>query len=384
VARLEGETVIAEKKTRRRKSGCRRLLNLGLILGIALVLFALGASLFAWKALNAPYKGFEGDATIVEIRRGWNTDRILRTLREEGVLRDEYAPLVYVKLFHSGEFLKAGHYRFEGESRPIDVLEKLIAGDTILHSITLREGLDRFQVGQIMSAEGFGTIEQWNELTSDPELILDLSPEADSLEGYLFPDTYLISPGAAPRTIVRMMVDNFRRNISDELAYIDTDLSVHETIIVASIVETEARIPEERPLIAGVYLNRIRKGMLLGADPTVIYALKLRDEWDGNITRENLQVDSPYNTYRYRGIPPGPIANPGLASIQAAARPTPTEYLYFVSRNDGSHVFARTLAEHNRNVHQWQRLYWRQKRAEEAARQQQEEAQSEAPGPEPQ
>lgn len=337
-----------------------------MIVLVALVLFAAAGGWFAWKAVVTPFKGFEGDSVVVEIKRGWNSNRIMRTLREEGVLRDEYAPLAYLKIFHSGDSLKAGHYLFEGESRPVDVIEKLIEGKTILSSVTVREGLDRFQIAGIMSEAGFGNLDEWESTTSDPSLVSDIAPEAESLEGYLFPDTYLIAPGSTPKTIVRLMVDNFRNNFGDELAYIETDLSVHETVTLASIVETEARLAPERPLIAGVYLNRIEKSMLLQADPTVIYALKLQDEWDGNITRADLKTESPYNTYAVRGLPPGPIANPGLASLQAAARPDRTDYLYFVSRNDGSHVFARTLAEHNRNVHEHQRLYWREKRRQEA------------------
>ena len=290
----------------------------------------------------------------------------MRTLREKGVLRDEYAALAYLKIVHSGDFLKAGHYEFEGAARPVDVIRKLIDGRTILSSVTIREGLDRFQIAQIMTDAGFGTLEQWETATGDPSLIRDIASEAESLEGYLFPDTYLLAPGTTAEAIVGLMVENFRNQFGDELAYIENDLSVHETVTLASIVETEARLPQERALIAGVYLNRVEKGMLLQADPTVIYALKLRDEWDGNIRKVDLKLDSPYNTYMVRGLPPGPIVNPGLASLEAAARPSRTDYLYFVSRNDGSHVFARTLAEHNRNVHQHQRLYWREKRRQQA------------------
>ncbi|MDX1582961.1 MAG: endolytic transglycosylase MltG [Thermoanaerobaculia bacterium] len=339
-------------------------------------MFAVAAGWFAWKALVTPYKGFEGDEIIVEIERGWTSERIMQTLREKGVLRDEYVPLAYLKLFHSDDFLKAGHYRFEGQARPVDIVMTLLEGKTLLSSVTIREGLDRFEIARIMSDAGFGSTDQWERATSDPTLILDLAPEADSLEGYLFPDTYLIAPGSTAQSIVEQMVSNFRSNFGDELAYIDTDLSVHETVTLASIVETEARLAEERALIAGVYLNRVQKGMLLQADPTVIYALKLRDDWDGNIKKSDLKIESPYNTYRNRGLPPGPIANPGLASLQAASRPARTEFLYFVSRNDGSHVFARNLREHNRNVHEYQRLYWREKRRQEA-----EEARSKGPTP---
>jgi UPF0755 protein len=223
--------------------------------------------------------------------------------------------------------------------------------------------LDRFAIAQLMEQERFGTAEQWNKLTSSPTLVEDLDSRADSLEGYLFPDTYLLSPGTQPAVIVKMMVQNFRKHFGDQLALISSGLDLHDTVTLASIVEMEARLPAERPLIASVYLNRLNKGMLLQADPTVIYALKLAKKWDGNIRRPDLKMDSPYNTYRSKGLPPGPIANPGLASLRAAAFPSQTDQLYFVSRNDGSHVFARTLEEHNRNVVTYQKEPFRRQPA---------------------
>src|SRR6202011_2600622 len=149
----------------------------------------------------------------------------------------------------------------------------------------------------------------WDKLTADPELVKDIAPEATSLEGYLFPDTYKFNPGAPPRTIIEAMVQNFRRHFGAEMTYIPTALTPHQTVILASIVETEAKLPQERPLVASVYLNRLQRKMLLGADPTVIYALKLAHRWDGNIHKADLQIDSPFNTYRVHGLPPGPVAN---------------------------------------------------------------------------
>jgi UPF0755 protein len=329
-------------------------------------LFAAGLGFFVWRALNTPYFSAEG-TVLVEVQRGWNSGTILERLRKEGVLRDDFVPLAYLKILRRGDSLKAGVYEFDGPRSPIEVIDKLVAGDVIFRSVFIREGIDRFAVGEAMAAAGFGSVDEWMRITSDPDLIRDLAPDADSLEGYLFPDTYRLTPGTPPSRIASVMVQNFREKFGDQLAYISTGLSLHETVILASIVETEARLPPERPVIAGVYLNRIRTGMLLGADPTVIYALKLDGTWDGNIRREDLSNDSPYNTYRKRGLPPGPIANPGLASLEASARPAATDYYYFVSRNDGSHVFSRTLSEHNRNVQEFQRDYFRRKRAEEKA-----------------
>lgn len=303
----------------------------------------------------------------MEVRKGLRTSAIIRNLQSEGVLRDEWVPLVYMKLLRNRDSLKAGVYEFDKPLSAAGVIEKLVKGDVILRTITVREGLDRFAIAKLFAAEKLGTEKAWNALTADPELIRDIAPEATSLEGYLFPDTYKFNPGTPAQTIVREMVTNFRKHFTGELAFITTGLNVHETVTLASIVETEAQKPEERPLVASVYMNRIRKRMLLGADPTVIYALKLANRWNGNIRKADLDIQSPYNTYRVPGIPPGPIANPGLASLRAAAAPATTNFLYFVARNDGSHVFSMNLEEHNRNVEIHQRQYFRDKRAAQKA-----------------
>lgn len=279
------------------------------------------------------------------------------------MIRDQYVPLIYMKLLRSRDSAKAGVYEFDRALSPVQVIEKLVSGDVVLTSVTVREGLDRFAVARLFAASGLGSDKEWDALTADAEAIRDIAPEADSLEGYLFPDTYKFDPGTPARTIVQKMVENFRKHFAGEMAFIATGLDVHQTVTLASIVETEARIPTERPLVASVYLNRYRKRMLLGADPTVIYALKLAGRWDGNIRKGDLQIDSPYNTYRYPGLPPGPIANPGLASLRAAAAPATTNFLYFVGRQDGSHAFSTNIAEHNRNVETFQRQWYRDQRS---------------------
>jgi len=299
---------------------------------------------------------------MVEVHKGLRTSTILRHLQQEGVVRDEYVPLVYMKLVRRGDSLKAGVYEFSKPLSAADVLEKLIRGDVVLKSVTVREGLDRFAVGRLFAAEGFGKPDQWDKATADAELIHDIAPEAKSLEGYLFPDTYKLSPGTPVKAIVAEMVANFRKHFTPEMAFITTGLDAQQTVTLASIVETEAQRPEERPLVASVYLNRLHKHMLLGADPTVIYALKLANRWDGNIRKADLQIDSPYNTYRFPNLPPGPIANPGLASIRAAAAPAKSDFLYFVARHDGTHAFATNAADHNRNVQIYQVQWYRNQR----------------------
>ena len=331
-------------------------------IAIFAIVLGVGGGWFFWRALTDPFKGYPGPKKDVEVRKGQHTATVLRHLEEQGILRDHYIPLIYIKIARHRDSIKAGVYEFTRPMSAAEVIDKLIRGDVLLRSVTVREGLDRFTVGHIFAAEGFGKQAEWDKLTADPELIRDLAPDAPSLEGYLFPDTYKFVPGTPAAAIVAEMVQNFRHHFGPELAYITTGLNAHQTVTLASIVETEAHLPQERPLVASVYLNRVHRNMLLGADPTVIYALKLAGTWDGNIHKADLQINSPFNTYRVRGLPPGPIANPGLASLRAAAAPAKSEYLYFVARHDGSHAFSTNVEEHNRNVQIYQIDWYRQHR----------------------
>ena len=328
-----------------------------------MVLFAAGGGWFLWQALTSPYRGYSETTRVVQVHKGLRTSAILHRLQTAGVVRDQYVPLIYMKVLRHGESVKAGVYEFSKPMSAAEVIEKLIRGEVSLRAVTVREGLDRFATGRLFAQQHLGTGKEWDALTADPELIRDIDPQARSLEGYLFPDTYKFNPGTAAKTIVAAMVQNFRKHFGSEMSYIATGLDLHGTVTLASIVETEARLPQERPMVASVYLNRIHRDMLLGADPTVIYALKLAHRWDGNIHKADLQIDSPYNTYRFRGMPPGPIANPGLASLQAASAPAKTEFLYFVAKHDGSHAFSTNIEEHNRNVQIYQVQWYRDQRA---------------------
>lgn len=327
------------------------------------LLLAAGSGWFLWRALTVPYKGYTAASKQVEVRKGIRATAIIRHLQREGIVRDAYIPLAYLKLVRRGESLKAGVYEFNKPLTAVDVLEKLMRGDVILKSVTIREGLDRFTIGHIFSAEGFGRAAEWDKLTADPEQIRDIAPEAQSLEGYLFPDTYKFNPGTPASAIVQAMTQNFRKHFTPEIGFITTGLSIHQTVTLASIVESEAKLPNERALVASVYLNRLKRNMLLGCDPTVIYALKLAQRWDGNIRKADLSIDSPYNTYRVHGLPPGPVCNPGLASLRAASAPATSEFLYFVARHDGSHAFATNVEEHNHNVQVYQVQWYRDQRA---------------------
>jgi UPF0755 protein len=221
----------------------------------------------------------------------------------------------------------------------------------------------------VFESRGFGRAEEFVRAAGNAPLIQDLDPAARDLEGYLFPETYTLTRDASASQLVAAMVARFRSNFSDESRRKAEaqGLTVRQTVTLASLVEKETAKSEERPLVAGVYRNRMKAGMPMQADPTVVYALQKAGRYDGNIRRVDLTMDSPYNTYRYPGLPPGPIAAPGKASLEAALAPADVRYLYFVSRNDGSHVFAETLARHNANVQEHQIRYFQRQR--QAARQ---------------
>jgi UPF0755 protein len=248
---------------------------------------------------------------------------------------------------------------------PSDVVAKLAKGDVYLRPITFREGLTIRQMAAVFEERGFGPRTEFERAAGNGQRIAGIDPDAPDLEGYLFPDTYALPRRTTADQLVERMVRRFEQTLTPELRAraAGRGLSVRELVTLASLVEKETARGEERPLVAAVYSNRLAIGMGLQCDPTVIYALERAGSYDGNLTRAGLQIDSPYNTYRYAGLPPGPIAAPGKASLEAAADPADVPYLYFVSRNDGSHAFATTLDEHNRNVHEWQVLYHRNKAA---------------------
>jgi UPF0755 protein len=237
-----------------------------------------------------------------------------------------------------------------------EVIGKLSRGEVYLRPITFREGLTIRQMAELYESKGFGTAAEFTAAAANGALVHDLDPAARDLEGYLFPDTYALPRKATAEQLVARMVASFEKALTPDLRERAQarGLGVRALVTLASIVEKETGKAEERPLVAAVYSNRLTIGMGLQCDPTVIYALEKAGRYDGNIRRDDLQFDSPYNTYRYAGLPPGPIAAPGRASLEAAASPADVPYIYFVSRNDGTHAFATTLAEHNRNVFEYQ------------------------------
>lgn len=341
------------------------------LFGLALlaVLAAAAAGAWAWRDLRRPYRGFPGEQIVLTIDAGTSAGQILRQLEAAGVLRNASRARLYLVRVLGDPPLKAGEYAFRGETAALAVLDRLIRGDVVLHSATVVEGLTLEETAAALADSGMGSRQAFIDAMRDPRPIADLDPRADDLEGYLFPDTYSFPRATEERVIVAAMARTFRAHWDDDVAPLRGAASpgTRDLVTLASIVEKEARLDEERPRIASVYANRLRIGMALYADPTIIFALKRRGVWDGNLRRPDLALDDPYNTYRFPGLPPGPICSPGLASLRAAAAPEDGTFLYFVGRNDGSHVFASTLQEHNRNVERWQKRYWRERWARERA-----------------
>lgn len=335
-----------------------------LFLLVCTAFLILAAGFVVHRVLSQPYQGYAGEEVFVDIPQGTGINAIGRRLVEAGVVRNRLAFRLAVWQHARGRTLKAGEYRFAGPMRPGEVVDKLAAGAVYLRPITFPEGLTLAEMAAIYERQGLGKADDFLAAARDPSAIRAIDPAAPDLEGYLFPETYALPRHATAADLVQQMVQRFLEVYDEPLrqAAAARGLSTREVVTLASLVEKETSLPAERPIVAAVYHNRLRIGMGLQCDPTVIYALQKLGQWNGNLTRQNLMVDSPYNTYRYRGLPPGPIAAPGRGSLEAAVNPSNDAYLYFVSRNDGSHVFATTLDEHNRNVHEHQIRYFRERR----------------------
>jgi UPF0755 protein len=287
----------------------------------------------------------------LEIAAGSPARHIVEYLHENGLVPSPLAARLYIRARAEGRSMHFGRYRFGAGLRPVDVLEMVLDGNLEMFEVTVVEGDSASEIGDLFSGLGVGNHEGWQNLLSRVEWVAPVVSGAPSLEGFFFPDTYRFAVGIDAETAARHLTDRFLSVWDDERREVDALWgSVLEIVTLASLVEAETSIPEERPLVAGVFVNRLRRGMLLQCDPTVVYSLERRNEWRGRLLRIHLDVDDPYNTYRYPGLPPGPINCPGRAAIAAALSPAKTPFLYFVARPGGGHTFSRTLAEHNRAV----------------------------------
>jgi UPF0755 protein len=336
-----------------------------LLILVVLVLVAAGAAgWWFYTGVDRPFKGYSGAEQFVEIPRGGGSLAIAKELADAGVIRDVNSFRLALWLSGKGRRLQAGEYRFDHAVTAREVADKIARGEIYVRPITFPEGLTIKQMAALYESKGFGPAQDFLNAAKNATLVSAVDPEAKDLEGYLFPDTYNLKRRETAEQLVPKMVTAFMKALTPDLLEKadQRSLTVRQLVTLASIVEKETGSKAERPLVAAVYANRLRIGMPLQCDPTVIYALDRAGRYTGNLTRENLQYDSPYNTYRYPGLPPGPIASPGRASIDAAASPASVEYLYFVSKNDGTHAFAKTLDEHNHNVQKYQVEYFKRAR----------------------
>lgn len=320
--------------------------------GWVVTLLVLPVLLFLWLLIDGSRPYLRAKAPVyVDIQRGMRTREIAGLLEDSGVIRSRWTFLAWHRL-QFGRSLKAGEYEFAAKSSTLAVLSKLVRGDVSFQRLTILEGWTRYDIAREVAKHGFSTREEFLAATEDTGIIADLDPEAETLEGFLFPDSYNLPRHARPGDIVGVMVDRFRE-VYARLTIGGTGYTPKQIVTMASLVEKETGVRSERELVAGVFYNRLRKGMLLQCDPTVIYAA-LRENQDlGRLSTEDLKFPSPYNTYLNPGLPPGPIANPGEASLRAAVKPAKTDYLFFVARVDGGHVFSTNLSAHNAAVREY-------------------------------
>jgi UPF0755 protein len=329
---------------------------------ITILLLACACGVFAFwlsRDLRTPLQ-HSASAQYIEIPRGSTPAETLARLKSSGVIGRDWTLLLYVRLRGLGPQLKAGEYRFPSPISPLQVLRKLEEGEERLDRFTVIEGWTRWDIAATMARIPELKLSDAGEalsLMNDTTLINDIDPEAKNLEGYLFPDTYSFPPNTTPKEMIATMVRRFRQvwnaGLADEAHA--SNRTLREAATVASLVETEAKLAEDRPLVASVIYNRLQRGMPLGIDSTVIYASKLAGKWrgDGKVYQSDLDRDSPYNTRKVRGLPPGPISSFGARSLEAAIRPAQTDYLYYVrdpSRNDGAHNFYNNEADFQRGV----------------------------------
>lgn len=344
---------------------------LKLLLGLFL-LSAAGLAYVGYRAYeeaHTPYRGYDVDELFFTVERGASGTAISRALEEAGIISDRRLFAAALRLRDQTSKLKAGEYRFHAPLSTLEVIDRLVEGDIYTFTVTVPEGLTLEETAENLSRQGLGDVDGLVSAFQDASLVASFDPEAGNLEGYLFPTTYSFTRNPEPIEVARAMVnqfedvfDNARRDKAEAL-----ELTPREVVTLASVIEKETGAAHERPLIGSVFWNRLERGMPLGSDPTIIYALKLAGTYDGNIRKKDLSIESPYNTYRNAGLPPGPIASPGEAAIDAVLEPEDSPYLYFVSKNDGSHYFSRTYREHVNAVRKYQIEYFRNKRRQNGA-----------------
>ena len=320
----------------------------------SVALAAAAAALLSAFVLLDKRSAEDWEGRLVVVPKGSRLPEVASTLREGGVLPHPLAFRALVLLTFTSRRLHYGEYAFPRPSSVFETWEKLVRGDVIKYEVTVAPGTNLYDVAALLKEKSLVQPEEFLAAATSPGLLGRLEIPGESAEGYLFPDTYILVKPVTPEEILEIMVRQFRRKIPPDMDQRakEAGLSMHQAVTIASIIEKETGVEAEKPLVSAVIRTRLTLGMPLQMDPTVIYGVR---RFDGMVTRKDLRTPGPYNTYLNRGLPPGPISNPGLSSLNAALKPSKADYLYFVSNNDGSHTFSRTLAEHNLAVERFRR-----------------------------
>ena len=334
----------------RSTKGCAILIK-AMGIGVLLLLFCFGSVAFWLYSYSSRPGPSSSPAIVVTVPRGSSFTATAALLAEAGLIHEDIRFHILARLSRLSGKVRAGEFSLSGGMKPMTTLRALIEAEPIQHAVTIVEGLQAAEIAEVFAREGWADREEFLELVKDKAFISSLGVgDIASLEGYLYPDTYYFTrmPAQNAKKVVTMMVQRFLAiwNVLDPGPH-----DMHQTVILASIVEKETGDASERPRIASVFWNRLNKGMRLQSDPTVIYGIA---DFDGNITRKDLRRKTPYNTYVIKGLPAGPICNPGKAALEAVLNPADEEYIFFVSRNDGTHHFSKTYAEHKRAVRKYQ------------------------------
>jgi UPF0755 protein len=345
-------------------SGPRRTLSI--LAGSGIAVLAVSALVVGWSVraeIHRPFAAWDGAGTTVELTPGTTARQALELLAEAGVVRRPAIVAAWMRWSGTADDVQAGEYRFEVPASPVEVVARLIAGDVFLHPLTIPEGLTAREVADRVAAAGFGEAIDVRAVFEDPAPIRSFDPQAEDLEGYLFPETYRFPRGALPARVARTMVDRFLATVGDHFAEraAAVGLSPREAVVLASMIESETSVPAERARISRVFHNRLARGMKMQCDPTVRYAIERDGREVGRLSRADLRYASPWNTYVVAGLPPGPICSPGAASLEAAVAPADGDDLYFVAAPGGGHTFSRTLDAHLEAVRRW-RVYLRSSR----------------------
>ncbi len=330
---------------------------------LVLVLAAAGVAAWGWYCITQPYQGFASGGVFLTVPHGASSRGVAHILESNGVVRSALAFEIYARR-HPRRSLEAGEYFFERPVSGREVFWKLAKGEVYEIPFTVREGETLYDIAHDLEAGHFLPADDFVKAASDPMMIRDVDPHALTLEGYLFPATYQLPRNPVAVELTAAMVKKFKEQwarisplmAGDDKTRLASGYPISSIVTLASLVERETPKRDERPLVAGVFENRLRKDMMLQCDPTVIYALEQERRYNGTLSGADLHVHSPYNTYEHTGLPPGPIGNPGEASLRAALQPAQTDYLYFVANTQGGHFFSATLEEHNRNVTKYRRL----------------------------